>query len=154
VHDDAAGLEEIRIDRHWIVGLHAQGRGVDDDLVAVWIGCADARAAAGCRSDGVGEVLGASLVDIEYGKRPGTRGSDSKCDGPACAPGPGEKHRLVPRRITFPLQPEDAAEAIEDGTDPASVVMATDYVERAHLTGSRMQFVDEGHHPLLVWHGH
>src|SRR5690349_134105 len=68
VHDDAAGLEPAGIDGHWIVGLHAQGRGIDNDLVAVWIGWTNACRAAGCRGDGVGEVLSATLVDIEYGK--------------------------------------------------------------------------------------
>ena len=68
VYDDAAGLEPIRIDRHWIVGLHAQGRGIDNDLVAVWIGCANVCMAAGCRGDGLDEFLSATLVDIDYGK--------------------------------------------------------------------------------------
>jgi hypothetical protein len=94
--------------------------------------------AAGCRGDGLGEVLSATLVDIEYGKRPGTRGPDSECDSSACAPGTNEKDRFVRRVITFPLHPEDATDAIEDGTNPASIVMATNHVERAHLTSSRM----------------
>ena len=80
--------------------------------------------AAGCRGDGLGEVLSATLVDIEYGKRPGTRGRDGKRDSSACAPGTDEKNGFVRRVITFPLHPEDAAEAIEDGTNPASIVMA------------------------------
>src|SRR6185437_326533 len=138
VHDDAAGLEPIGIDGHWIVGLHAQRRGIDNDLVAVWIGWANAGIAARCRDDGVGEILSATLVDIEYGKRPGTRGPDSKCDSSAGAPGTDEKDRFVRRVIAFPLHPEHAAEAIEDGTDPASIVIATDHVERAHLPSSRM----------------
>src|SRR6266568_7460555 len=107
--------------------------------------------AARCRGDGLGEVLSAMLVDIEYGKRPGIRERDGKRDSSACAPGTDEKNGFVRRVITFPLHPEDAAEAIEDGTDPASIVIATDYVERAHLASSRMQVVDKGHHPLLVW---
>ena len=84
----------------------------------------------------------------------GTCGPDSKCDSSACAPGTDEKNRFVRGVITFPLHPEDATEAIEDGADPAPIFVATDDVEGAHLTSSRMQVVDEGHHPLLVWHGH
>ena len=68
VDDGSAGVEPIGIDRHWIVGLHADGRGVDDDLVAMWIGCANVCMAFGCRGDGLDEVLSATLVDIEYGK--------------------------------------------------------------------------------------
>jgi hypothetical protein len=104
----------------------------------VWIGCANVCTAAGCGGDGLGEVVSATLIDIEYGKCPGTRGRDRKCDSSACAPGTDEKNGFVRGVITFPLHPEHAAEAIEDGTNPASIVMATDHVERAHLTSSRM----------------
>jgi hypothetical protein len=120
----------------------------------VWIGWANACRAAGCRGDRVREVSSATLVDIEYGKRSGTRGRDSKCNRSAGAPGADQKDGFVRRVIAFPLHPKDAAEAIEDGTDPASTVITTDHVERAHLPSSRMQVVDEGHHPLLVWHRH
>src|SRR6185503_2395706 len=68
--------------------------------------------------------------------------------------GADEKDRFVRRVIAFPLHPEDAAEAIEDGANPASIVMAADYVERAHLSSRRMQLIDTSHHPLLVWHRH
>jgi hypothetical protein len=94
--------------------------------------------AAGFRGDGLGEVLSATLVDIEYGKRSGTRGPDRKCDSSACTPGTDEKNGFVRRVITFPLHPEHAADAIEDGTNPASIVMATDHAKCAHLTSGRM----------------
>src|SRR5687768_6831831 len=78
VDDDAARLEPVRIDRHWIVGVHAERRGIDNDLVSAWIGCARTCFAAGGGGDGLGEVLGATLVDIGYGKCPGTRGRERK----------------------------------------------------------------------------
>ena len=62
------GLEPIGIEGHWIVGSHAYRRGVNNDLAAVWIGCANVCMAFGCRGDGLDEVLSATLVDIEYGK--------------------------------------------------------------------------------------
>jgi hypothetical protein len=97
-------------------------RGINNDLVAVWIGCANVCIAASCRGHGLGEVLCATLVNIEYGKRPGTRGCDRKCDSSACAPGTDEQNGFVRWVITFPLHSEHAAEAIEDGTNPASIV--------------------------------
>src|SRR5206468_6737348 len=133
-----ARLEPIRIDRHWIVAVHAERRGIDNDLASVWIGCANVGTAAGCRGDGLGEVVSATRVDIEYGKCPCTRGRDRKCDSSACPSGADEKNGLVRRVITFPLHSEHATEAIEDGTDPASIVVATDDVECADLTSSRM----------------
>src|SRR5438270_1000000 len=76
VYDDAPRLEPIRIDRHRIVGLHAQRRGIDDDLASVWIRCAKFCPAAACGGDRLGEVVSATLVDIENGKCSGTRGCD------------------------------------------------------------------------------
>ena len=94
--------------------------------------------AAGCGGDGLGEVVSATLVDIEYGKCPGTRGRDRKCDSSACASGADEKNGFVRGVITFPLHSEHATEAIERGTDPTSIVMATDDVECADLTSSQI----------------
>src|SRR6266852_6089666 len=65
VNNGAARLEPPRIDRHWIVGFHAERSGVDDDLASVRVGCARTCSAAGCGGHGVGEVVGATLVDIE-----------------------------------------------------------------------------------------
>src|SRR5205823_932340 len=138
VYDDAARIEPIRIDRHRIVGVHAQRRGIDNDLASVWIGCAKMCSAAGCGGDGLGELVSATLVDIEYGKCPGTRRRDRKCDSSARASGPDEKNGFVRGVITFPLHSEHATEAIERGTDPASIVMATDDVECADLTSSQI----------------
>src|SRR6266496_5019884 len=110
--------------------------------------------AAGCGGDGLGELVSATLVDIEYAKCPSTRGRDRKCDSPACASGADEKNGFVRRVITFPLHSEHATEAIERGTDPASIVMATDDVECADLTSSQIEFVDKSQHALLVRHRH
>ena len=87
VYDDAARLEPIRIDGQGIGRVHAQRRGIDNDLASVWIGCAKTCSAPGCGRDRLGEVVGATLVDIEYGKCPGTRGRDRKCDSAACTSG-------------------------------------------------------------------
>src|SRR5436309_15346333 len=72
VYDDAARLEPIGIDGHWIVGVHACRRGIDNDLVSAWIRCAKLCSAARCGGDGVGKVVSATLVDIEYRKCPRT----------------------------------------------------------------------------------
>ena len=53
-------------------------------------------------------------------------------------PGADEKNGFVRRVITFPLHSEHATEAIEHGADPASIVIATDDVECADLTSSRI----------------
>jgi hypothetical protein len=103
VYDDAARLERIRIDGHRIIGVHAYRRGVDNDLAPPRIGWAKTRCATGLGADGLGEVVGAMLVDIEYGKCPGARGRDRKCDSATCASGADEKNRFVRRVITLPL---------------------------------------------------
>ena len=108
--------------------------------------------ATGFGGDGPGKIVGATLVDIEDGECPGTRGGDRECNRSACATGADEKNGFVRRVIAFPLHPEHTTEAIEHGTGPASIVMATDDVECADLTGGRMQFVDTSQHPLLVRH--
>src|SRR5437764_14915047 len=96
-------------------------------------------AAVRCRGDGLGEFVSATLVDTEYGKCPCTRGRDRKCDSSACPTAAGEKNGLVRRVMTFPLHSDHATEAVEDGTDPVSIVMATHDVEGAGLTSSRRQ---------------
>ena len=152
VYDDAARFEAIRIYGQGIVGVHTQRRGIDHDLATVWIGCAKMCSAPGFGSNALGEVFSSTLVDIEYGQRPGTRRRDRKCDGSARATGADEKNGFVGRVITFPLHSEHATEAIEHGTDPASIAMATDDVECADLTSSWMKLVDKSQHPLLMRH--
>ena len=88
----------------------------------------------------------------EDGECPGTSRRDRKCDGSAGASRANEENGFVRRVIAFPLHPQHATNAIEHGTDPASIVVAADHIERADLTSSRMQLVDEGQHPLLVRH--
>ena len=68
VNDKTGRIQPARIDRQRIAGVHAKRCGVDDDLELLWIGRANSRCATGCGGDGPGEVLGATLVDIEYGE--------------------------------------------------------------------------------------
>ena len=152
VHHDASRPDPVRIHGHGSVRVHTQSRGIDHHFEIVRIGRTEQRSAVGCGGHGLDEVASATLVDIEYGKCPGARRCDRKCDCSASAAGANEKDGFVRGVVAFPLHSKHATQAIEHGADPAPVVTAANDVERANLAGRRVLFVDKVQHPLLMRH--
>lgn len=153
IHNEGTGLEPLGVHRHRIIFAHAKRRGIDHDFIAMWVGWAGMRDATCFGSNGFRQILSSVFVDIGDSQRSSTRRRDGKCDRSACASSTDQKNVFVRWMVAFPLHAKNTAEAIEYGADPTSVCLATNDVDCTDLTRSRMKFVDNIQHPLLMRHG-
>jgi hypothetical protein len=104
----------------------------------MWVWNAELRVAMGCRGNRPSQVLGANSINIENGECSGSSRRDSERNGSACASGADEQHRFVCRMKAFPRHAENTAKSVENCTDPAAIIVASDDVDGSNFTRGRM----------------